>query len=102
MQELIGMRIGPYQIQKHLARGGMANVYLARNVETESEPLVAIKLVHTSVGEYCERFRREATQHYSLHHDHILPALAYGEIDSWWYLITPYITGGTLTQCLKR
>lgn len=102
MQELIGMKIGPYQIQRHLARGGMANVYLACNIEDEAEPSVAVKLVHTSVGDYCERFCREARAHYTLHHDHILPALAYGELDSWWYLITPYIAGGTLSNFLKH
>src|SRR2546430_9573770 len=102
MQELIGAKIGPYQIQKHLARGGMANIYLARNVENETEPLVAIKLVHSSIGEFCERFRREAEEHYILRHDHILPVLAYGESNSWCYLVTPYMEGGTLTHLLDR
>ena len=100
MQELIEMKIGPYQIQRHLARGGMANVYLARNSETEQ--LVAIKLVHASAEDHCERFRREMLELGRLHHHHILPALAYGEYDSWCYLVTPYITGGTLTSLLAK
>src|SRR5262249_32526959 len=102
MQELIGIKIGPYQIQSHLARGGMANVYLAHNVENEAEPLVAIKLVHTSIKDYSERFRRESKELYTLHHDHILPAFAYGEYNSWCYLVTPYIGGGTLTNRLAH
>ena len=102
MQELIGRQFGPYQIQSHLARGGMANVYLAQNVETETEPLVAIKLVHTSTGDNCERFRRESKELCALHHDHILPVLAYGEQDAWCYLVTPYMESGTLTHCLNR
>jgi serine/threonine protein kinase len=102
MQELIGIKIGPYQIQSHLASGGMANVYLARNVENEAEPLVAIKLVHSSIKDYSERFRRESKELYALHHDHILPALAYGEYNSWCYLVTPYIEGGTLTSRLAQ
>jgi serine/threonine protein kinase len=102
MQELIGMKIGPYQIQRHLAHGGMANVYLARSGETGVEPLVAIKLVHTRLGDACERFRRETKVHGTLQHDHILPVLTYGESDSWCYLITPYIAGGTLASRLSR
>jgi serine/threonine protein kinase len=102
MQELRGMKFGPYQIQSHLANGGMASVYLAHNVETESEPLVAIKLVHTSAGDHCERFRREAKELCALHHDHILPGIAYGEQNSWCYLVTPYIEGGTLTRRLNH
>jgi serine/threonine protein kinase len=101
MQELLGMKIGPYQIQRHLARGGMANIYLARSGETGVESLVAIKLVHTRSGEYYERFRRETQEHSPLQHDHILPVLAYGEFNSWCYLITPYIAGGTLTSRLN-
>jgi serine/threonine protein kinase len=101
MQEPMEMIFGPYQIQRHLAKGGMANVYLAHNVETETKPLVAIKLVHTSTGDNCKRFRREIKELCALHHDHILPALAYGEQNSWCYLVTPYIEGGTLTQRLN-
>jgi serine/threonine protein kinase len=100
MQELIEMKIGPYQIQRHLARGGMANVYLARNSETEQ--LVAIKLVHASAEDHCERFRREMLELGRLHHHHILPALTYGEYNCWCYLVTPYIAGGTLTNLLAR
>ncbi len=100
MQELIEMKFGPFQIQSHLARGGMANVYLARHVETEQ--LVAVKLVHTSAGNYYERFRREILEVSRLHHDHILPSLAYGEYDSWCYLVTPYIGNGTLSNLLAR
>jgi serine/threonine protein kinase len=102
MQELIAMKFGPYQIQSHLTKGGMANIYLAHNVETENEPLVAIKLVHTSTGDNCERFRRETKAHSTLHHNHILPVLAHGEHNSWCYLITPYIEGGTLTRRLDH
>jgi serine/threonine protein kinase len=102
MQELIGKQFGPYQIQHHLAKGGMANVFLAHHVESETEQLVAIKLVHTSTGENCERFRRETQALSTLHHAHILPALAYGEQDSWCYLITPYIENGTLTHQLRQ
>jgi len=37
---------------------------------------------------------------FSLHHKHILPVLDYGEYESWYYLVTPYISYGTLDDRL--
>lgn len=96
MQELENAVIDHYQIQRRLARGGMAEVYLAQDTETEHP--VAIKLVHTCAGDYCERFRREVRAVAMLTHEHILPALDYGEFQSWYYLVTPYIAYGTLAR----
>jgi serine/threonine protein kinase len=94
MQELVNTVIAHYAIVKHLATGGMSNVYLAHDLVTEQE--VALKLVPTSNEDFCQRFQREARTVSSLHHEHILPALDYGEFDCWCYLATPYIPGGTL------
>ncbi|MBE3560532.1 MAG: serine/threonine protein kinase [Ktedonobacteraceae bacterium] len=100
MRELIGTTISHYTIQSRLARGGMSEVYLARDNETEQ--IVAVKLVHKSAGEYCERFCREVRTVARLRHAHILPALDYGEYDDWHYLVTPYIAYGTLHSHLAR
>ncbi|WP_161982544.1 serine/threonine protein kinase [Dictyobacter alpinus] len=86
--------IAHYAITWHIAKGGMSNIYLARDIYTDQE--VALKLVHTSHGEYCQRFQREAQVIASLQHEHILPALDYGEVGSWCYMVTPYVPNGTL------
>ncbi|MBE3560531.1 MAG: serine/threonine protein kinase [Ktedonobacteraceae bacterium] len=100
MQLLEGITIGHYHIQRRLAKGGMSVVYLAQ--DTRTQQMVAIKMVHRSAGEYCERFRRETHVVARLKHPHILPALDYGEYESWYYLVTPYIAYGTLHDRLAR
>ncbi len=88
------IKIGHYQIQSHLVRGGMADIYLAH--DSKEDKIVAIKMVHESAGEYCERFQREVRAMAGLVHAHILPVFDYGEHESWYYLVTPYIEYGTL------
>jgi serine/threonine protein kinase len=100
MQELIDMTIDHYHIERGLARGGMSEVYLAR--DTQTGQAVAMKVVRRTVGEYYERFRREAKAMLTLRHAHILPALDYGEYDAWSYMITPYIEYGTLATRLNQ
>lgn len=92
--------IAHYQLQRLLARGGMSQVYLA--FDTETQRTVAMKLVHKDAGDYCTRFQREAQATAKLHHDHILPAFGYGEEDSWCYMAMPYIEGGTLKHRLSQ
>ena len=92
--------IAHYQLQRLLARGGMSHIYLAH--DTETQRIVAMKLVHKDAGDYCTRFQREAKTTANLHHDHILPSFDYGEEDSWCYMVMPYIGGGTLKQRLEQ
>jgi serine/threonine protein kinase len=89
-----------YQIERHLAVGGMSNVYLARDMRTDAE--VALKVVPQDISDYSERFLREAKVTFTLQHPHILPALDYGEYRSWYYLVTPYIAGGSLHSYLSQ
>lgn len=100
MQQLEHVTIGHYQILRRLARGGMAEIYLARDLEVDK--IVAVKLVNTGAGDYYERFRGEVKAQAALSHEHILPVLDYGEFESWCYLITPYIEHGTLDERLTK
>jgi len=98
MKQLEQALIEGYQIQRHLAQGGMANIYLAYDIEREQT--VAIKMVHESAGEYSKRFQREVKAMAGLTHAHILPVFDYGEHESWYFLVTPYIEYGTLSDRL--
>lgn len=100
MPGLEGTTLGHYRLQQRLGRGGMSEVYLAYDEQMNRE--VAIKVVSSTQADYVERFRREAAAIDSLHHEHILPALDYGEQGLWQYLIMPYITHGTLRDRLAR
>jgi serine/threonine protein kinase len=100
MQEFVGETIGHYRVQSLLARGGMAKVYLAHHIHTGKA--VAIKLLNSNTVEDSQYFRFEAETLAKLSHKHILPVIEYGEWESWHYLVTPYISGGTLNQLLKK
>jgi serine/threonine protein kinase len=100
MKQLEQVIMGRYQIQSHIAQGGMANIYLA--YDGEKDQTVAIKMVHEGLSEYSKRFQREVRAMAQLAHDHILPVLDYGQYDSWYYLVTPYIEYGTLNSRLAE
>ena len=57
----IGRRVGPYELERLLGRGGMGAVYLARRVDGQFEQQVAVKLIDVPlVGSvFRERFRQE-------------------------------------------
>lgn len=99
MRDLADVTLSHYQFVRRLARGGMADIYLA--CDTQNNEQVAIKMVHRDDG-YCERFRQEIATMASLKHRHILPVLEYGEEDDWYYLVTPYIADGTLQDRLQK
>lgn len=100
MRDMENTIIAHYTIQHYLTKGGMSEIYLARDLQTQQD--VAIKMVHSSNEEYCRRFQREARAIASLQHEHILPALDYGEYGPWCYLVTPYIANGTLRDYMQQ
>ncbi|HEV2653561.1 MAG TPA: serine/threonine-protein kinase, partial [Ktedonobacteraceae bacterium] len=100
MPGLEGTTLDHYQIQRRLGRGGMAEVYLAHDTETNQE--VAIKILAGSQTAYLERFRREAEAIDKLHHEHILPAFDYGDAEPWHYLVMPYVPEGTLRDLMQK
>jgi serine/threonine protein kinase len=93
---------GRYEVERELGRGGMATVYLARDV-TEGRP-VAIKAMHrglvTALG--IERFHREMGIAASLSHPLILPLYDSGNAGGVLYYVMPYVEGESLFQRLER
>src|SRR5215470_8695504 len=77
---LVGMRIGPYEIEAEAGRGGMGSVWRASRVDGRYEGLVAIKLVHASwMGRAAqERFQTEGHLLGRLAHPHIARLLDAG------------------------
>src|SRR5574341_451412 len=98
MADLIGLKLGQYEVLDQLGRGGMATVYRARQESMNRE--VAVKLLHKSLLEqdatFIERFRREAQVIAKLQHPHILPVYDFGEHDGQPYLVMALLSGGSL------
>ncbi|HLI06013.1 MAG TPA: serine/threonine-protein kinase [Ktedonobacteraceae bacterium] len=98
MEELEGTIFGHYLLKRRLARGGMSQVYLACDQDSQQE--VAIKIVSREDSEHASRFQREIKALGNLSHKHILPTLDYGEEGQWLYMVMPYIEHGTLRDLL--
>jgi len=91
-----------YRVARELGRGGMATVYLARDLKHGRE--VAVKVVHPSVASALgpERFLREIAIAAQLHHPHIVQLYDSGEADGSLYYVMPYEAGLSLRQRLAR
>src|SRR6266700_472385 len=100
MHSLEGTLIDHYHIGDRIAKGGMSEIYLAQDVDTQQT--VALKLVHRSNFEYFERFQHEIQTIATLNHPHIIPAIAYSTYEAWCYLVTPYFADGTLATQLSQ
>ena len=96
-------RIGRYEIERELGRGGMAVVYLARDPAMKRQ--VAVKVLprqFTHDPQFRARFQREAEVIAALEHPHIVPIYDFGEHEDQPFIVMRYMPGGSLTDRLKQ
>jgi len=90
-----GEQIGPYHIDETIARGGMAEIYLATNLQTGEQ--AALKILQKRLSEdrsAIKRFQREARALRQLQHPNIVKLLDYGfEEKVGLYIATEYLKG---------
>lgn len=99
----VGSRLGRYEVGEAVGRGGMATVYRATDPALGRE--VALKVMSpTRTGDptFVDRFRREAKVVAQLNHPNILPVHDFGEDNGQFFLVTPFVAGGTLEDRLDR
>src|SRR5213083_1258963 len=91
-----------YRVERELAHGLMATVFLARDVKHGR--LVAIKVLHPELAAAVgtTRFLREIGFAAQLHHPHIVPLHDSGEQDGLPYFVMPYVEGESLRDRLER
>ena len=101
---LVGQRIEHYIIREHIARGGMADVYLA--YEEKLQRKVALKIMLPALvadQQFVVRFQREAQTVARLDHANIVHVYAIGLTnDGRPYIAMQYIEGGSLHDTLVR
>ncbi|MDQ0860172.1 Stk1 family PASTA domain-containing Ser/Thr kinase [Bacillus sp. V2I10] len=101
---LIGKRLsGRYKILRVIGGGGMANVYLARDMILDRD--VAMKVLRfdfSNDDEFIKRFRREAQSATSLAHPNIVSIFDVGEEDGIYYIVMEYVEGNTLKQYIQQ
>ena len=101
------MAFGPYIITRRIARGGMAEIYRARNRASGADPArwVAVKMMRSSLGHEELRlrlFEREARIAARLAHDNVVPVYEYGQEMGRPYLAMEYVRGRDLSHLLKN
>jgi tRNA A-37 threonylcarbamoyl transferase component Bud32 len=94
---LVGDR---YTVERELGRGGMATVFLARDLKHDRH--VAVKVLDPELAAALggDRFLREIRIEAHLRHPHIAPLLDSGETDGFLYYVMPYVEGESLRQRL--
>jgi beta-lactam-binding protein with PASTA domain/predicted Ser/Thr protein kinase len=94
---------GRYELHRRLGRGGMAEVYLARD-EMLDRP-VAVKVLFPALATdpgFVERFRREAQRAASLNHPNIVGVYDWGEANGTYFIVMEYVEGESLAEQIQR
>ena len=93
---------GRYEIVEHLARGGMAEVYVAHDQLLDRR--VALKVLFPEFAadrSFVERFRREARSAAALNHPNIVSVYDTGEEAGTYFIVMEYVEGRTLRDIVR-
>ncbi|MDH3223464.1 MAG: Ig-like domain-containing protein, partial [Gemmatimonadota bacterium] len=96
---LVEATAGKYEVEGVIGYGGMAGVYLARDVALNRP--VALKLISPAVvmdPKMVRRFRQEAQTMAQLNHRHIVPVYDIRESGDLLYIVMQYVSGRTLSE----
>jgi serine/threonine-protein kinase len=92
-----GMRIGSYEIEREIGRGGMGVVYLARDLRLGRRvALKALPRLHDSNTALRERLRREARAAANISHPAIATVYALEELDGRLFIASEFVDGHSL------
>lgn len=93
---------GRYEVHRTLARGGMADVYLARDRSLDRP--VAVKVLFNEFAtdpSFVERFRREAQSAAGLAHPNIVAVYDWGAEEGTYFIVMEYVDGQSLADLLR-
>jgi predicted Ser/Thr protein kinase len=100
--DLVGSKLGPYEVLEPLGRGGMAEVY--KGLHPTLGRTVALKLLPADLAkdqEFRHRFEREARMVAALKHPNIIQVFDCGEQDGLYYMVMEYIEGKVLEDVMR-
>ena len=92
-----------YELGARIGRGGMADVFLARDLLLDRE--VALKVLfpeHAIDPNFVERFRREAQAVAGLNHPNIVAVYDWGQTGNTYFMAMEYVKGRTLAAVLRQ
>jgi len=101
--DLTGRQLGDYQLLRRLGRGGMADVYLAKQGSLRRN--IALKILKPDLAKdasYVKRFQREAQAAANLVQANIVQIYEVGEVEGFHFIAQEYVQGRNLKQYLNR
>src|SRR6478752_9263161 len=91
-----------YELRRRIGRGGMAEVYLARDRELDRPVAVKILFPEFATDEaFVARFRREAQSAANLNHPNIVGVYDWGKESGTYYIVMEYVDGRSLSEILR-
>ncbi len=93
---------GRYELRNQVARGGTAQVYLARDLLLDRP--VALKVLFPELStesSFVDRFRREAQAAANLSHPNIVPVFDWGESERTYFIVMEYVDGQALSTIIR-
>jgi len=91
-----------YELHRKLARGGMSDVYLARDLLLDRP--VAVKVLFPEYAKdptFVERFRREAQAAANLNHPNIVAIYDWGQQSGTYFIVMEYVEGRSLSEIIR-
>jgi len=102
MTNIIGKKIGSYEIEALIGRGGMAEVYKGYHASVDRHVALKVLSRESTVDlDFAARFQQEARLLAKLDHPHILPIFDYGQQDGITYIVMPLVETGTLSDLIR-
>ncbi len=98
-----GENIGHYEIVRLIGKGGMGEVYLARDqILNRNIALKLLPFYYTQNEDRLRRFQREAQAASALNHPNIITIYELGSVNDQQFIATELIEGGTLREYIAR
>ena len=91
-----------YEMHRRLARGGMSDVYLARDLLLDRP--VAVKVLFAEYAKdptFVERFRREAQAAANLNHPNVVAVYDWGQQSGTYFIVMEYVEGRSLSEIVR-
>ena len=99
--DLTGRRLGHYQVDGVIGKGGMAVMYRATDIRLGRQ--VALKVIAGHLledREFRDRFADEARNTSAIDHSHVVPLYDFGEVDGLLYIAMRFVDGADLATVL--
>ncbi len=101
-QRLSALLADRYRIERELGQGGMATVYLARDLKHDRDVALKVLKPELALALGAERFLAEIRVMATLQHPNLLPLFDSGEADGLLFYVMPFFEGDTLRTRLEK